>query len=140
MERKLDELNGHISRYEHIHVAQLNRCARIVDRERLYLTNIDSMISGYCNEFMGQFNETLNKGLKSYWQKIEDIDRKSAKERDKTVTQFGKFIDQQIRSRESLFDAGRLSIENHLSHIRSKIHLGQEPFPEEEEPHEDPQE
>ena len=87
---------------------------------------------------MLQFNQTLEKGMKSYWQKIEDIDRKAAKERDKTVTQFGTFIDQQIRNRENVFDANRMSIENHLSHIRKKIHLGQDPLREEEKKEEKP--
>ena len=82
---------------------------------------------------MSQFNATLEKGMKSYWQKIEEVDRRSAKERDKTISQFGSFIDQQIKNRENVFDANRMSIENHLSHIRKKIHLGQDPFHQEEE-------
>lgn len=48
---------------------------------------------------MGQFSETIQSGVQDYWQKIEDLDRKGTQERQKTIHEFGKYIDQQIRER-----------------------------------------
>lgn len=70
---------------------------------------------------MVQFDKNLQSGLKGYWTKIEEMDRKASKNRDKAINDFGLFIDQQIRSREEIFDHNRVCIENSLTHIRKKM-------------------
>lgn len=68
-----------------------------------------------------QFETNLQTGLKSYWLKIEEIDKKAARDRDKAINVFGTFIDQQIKSRSDIFDDSRFCIENSLIHLRRKL-------------------
>lgn len=46
-----------------------------------------------------QFNEGMELCMKSFWGKIEEMDRRGCNEREKTVDSFGKYIDQQIKNR-----------------------------------------
>ena len=59
-----------------------------------------------------QFETNLQTGLKSYWLKIEEIDKKAARDRDKASNVFGTFIDQQTKSRSDIFVDSRFCIEN----------------------------
>lgn len=78
-------------------------------------------IKGYCQELLMQFDKNLQSGLRSYWLKIQEIDKKAARDRDKAINIFGGFIDQQIKSRADIFDDNRFCIENSLIHLRRKL-------------------
>ena len=57
------------------------------------------MVHGYCKEVMEQFNNSLDNCLQSFWYKVEQTDRKGRKQRQNTLNEFGKHIDQQIKNR-----------------------------------------
>lgn len=54
---------------------------------------------GYFYQLLTQFDKNLQNGLRCYWNKIEETDKKCAKNRDKAINDFGQYIDQQIKSR-----------------------------------------
>lgn len=78
-------------------------------------------IAGFCQEMVCQIDNNLQKGLDCYWNKIEEIDRKSSRNRAKVIADFGLFIDQQIKSREEIFNYNRSCIENNLNLMRKKM-------------------